>query len=225
MPGVNLIRPVSFRNSTNSVAAWTLESAAMPTLSSLAPPATINIVQPNLPRRLTVAANTPLCSTTTTADVRLVNNNAAYGRTNFCLTITNNGDITLTEHIVNIPVLGINNQVFTATLTPINSAVAVSRSLVITYGSPLGLAWTAALSRTIIEATLTAQTVVTSTTENKTRHRPLPLRRSMGRRHPAPSSGSLPTSPISAPTTLPRPAARGNCLLLRRDPQYERRIS
>ncbi|MCB9115710.1 MAG: hypothetical protein M9936_04255 [Caldilinea sp.] len=167
VPGVNLIRPVSFRNSTNSVAAWTLESGGNAYIVESAPPATINIVQPKLASQLTVAANTPLCSTTTTADVRLVNNNAAYGHANFCLTITNNGDITLTEHIVNIPVLGINNQVFTATLTPINSAVAVSRSLVITYGSPLGLAWTAALSRTIIEATLTAQAVVTSTTENK----------------------------------------------------------
>ena len=166
VPGVNLIRPAAFQASASSVAAWTIESGGNAYIVESDPPATINIVQPKLAAQLTVAANTPLCSTTTSADVRLVNNNAAYGHANFCLTITNNGDITLTEHIVNIPVLGINNQVFAATLAPINSAVAVSRSLVITYGSPLGLAWTAALSRTIIEATLTTRAMVTSTTEN-----------------------------------------------------------
>lgn len=165
-PSVTLVRPVTFQAPTSSVAAWTIESGGNAYVVESDPPATINIVQPKLTTLLTVAANTPLCASTTSADVRLINNNTAYGNATFCLTLNNTGDITLTNHVVNIPALGIINQTFAATLAPINSAVAVSRSLVITYGSPLGLGWTANLSRTIQEATLTARVSVTSTTEN-----------------------------------------------------------
>ncbi len=165
-PNVTLVRPVTFQAPTTSVAAWTIESGGNAYVVESDPAATISIVQPKLTALLTVAANTPLCPSTTSADVRLINNNTSYGNANFCLTINNTGDITLTNHIINIPALGINNQTLAATLAPINSAVAVSRSLVITYGSPLGLGWTANLSRTILEATLTARATVTSTTEN-----------------------------------------------------------
>ena len=163
-PGVNLIRPITFQATSSSIAAWTIESGGNAYIVESDPPATIQIVQPKLTLQLTVAANTPICSTALNANVPLLNN--TYGRASFCLTIINTGNITLTQHLVSIPALGIHDQLLTATLAPINSTVVASRSIAITYNTLPGLAWTANLNRPIAEATLSATAIVTSTTEN-----------------------------------------------------------
>ncbi|MFZ1767873.1 MAG: hypothetical protein WAU00_01675, partial [Caldilinea sp.] len=157
-----LVRPVTVpANATTDIIAraqWTVEQAGVLYLVESQTATTIDIVAPQVEAVLTVNGVSTTCPTTTGFAAPIANN--AYGIANYCLTLRNRGNITLTNHLVSIPALGIVEGALVATLPPV-----VAQTLVITHAGPLqpSAAWTAALSQTVQYAALTVSAFVTST--------------------------------------------------------------
>ncbi|HQY90134.1 hypothetical protein [Caldilinea sp.] len=161
-----LVRPVTVpANATTDIIAraqWTVEQAGVLYLVESQAATTIDIVAPQVEAVLTVNGVSTTCPTTTGFAAPIANN--AYGIANYCLTLRNRGNITLTNHLVSIPALGIVEGALVATLTPVQSSVG-TQTISITHASLFqpSAAWTAALSQTVQHAALTVSAFVTST--------------------------------------------------------------
>ncbi len=152
-----LIRSATATQTTVSVARWTVEEGGM--LRQVeSPPTTLQIVAAQISVALTVGDTEGLCSSTTTANLNYVLS-GEYPLAYFCLQITNQGPVTLTQHLVNIPALQIVDQPLTVTIGPQGSTTVQSVNT--------GLApWSGQLRQRVDVASFTVRATVLSTAPN-----------------------------------------------------------
>ncbi|MFZ4850904.1 MAG: hypothetical protein ACOYL7_17420, partial [Caldilinea sp.] len=152
-----LIRSATATQPTVSVARWTVEEGGM--LRQVeSPPTTLQIVAAQIRVALTVGDTEGLCSSTTTANLNYVLS-GEYPLAYFCLQITNQGPVTLTQHLVNIPALQIVDQPLTVTIGPQGSTTVQSVNT--------GLApWSGQLRQRVDVASFTVRATVLSTAAN-----------------------------------------------------------
>ena len=152
-----LIRSATATQTTVSVARWTVEEAGVLRRVESAP-TSLQIVTAQISVALTVGDIEGTCSPTTTANLNYVLS-GEYPLAYYCLRITNQGPVTLTQHLVNIPALQIVDQPLAATIGPQGSITVQS---VNTSLAP----WSNQLRQRVDVASITVRATVLSMATN-----------------------------------------------------------